>query len=326
MEKTALVLGATGGIGGESAKALLRGGWQVRALTRRADTQDDGIDWIKGDVLDAAAVANAAKGAQVIVHAVNPPGYRNWDRLVLPMLDNSIAAARAVGARVALPGTIYNYDPRMIDLAAPDTAQQPNTRKGAIRVEMEKRLSADGVRSLILRAGDYFGPKPGSSWLSQGMVTPGRPVSSVLYPGFDGIGHAWAYLPDVGEAFARLLAVESDLPDAARFHFAGHWLDRADIVGAIGRAIGKANVPSRRLPWRLLPLVAPFNATMREMIEMEPFWRHPLALDNCTLVETIGPEPHTPIDQAMLETLGGLGCLPAAATGAAPRAAMRLIA
>ena len=317
MSKTALVLGATGGIGGETAKALLRGGWQVRALTRRTDIADERIDWIKGDVLDGVAVANAAKGAQVIVHAVNPPGYRNWDRLVLPMLDNSIAAARATGARVALPGTIYNYDPRVIGLAAPDTVQVPNTRKGAIRVEMEKRLSADGVRSVVLRAGDYFGPKPGSSWLSQGMVTPGRPVRSVLYPGFDGVGHGWAYLPDVGAAFARLLAIEPDLPDTARFHFAGYSLDRAEIVGAIGRAVGNPDLSSRRLPWRLLPLVAPFNATMREMIEMESFWRHPLALDNGSLVEAIGPEPHTPIDQAIRETLRGLDCLPEAAEVAA---------
>jgi hypothetical protein len=45
-------------------------------------------------------VQRAAEGVQVIVHAVNPPGYRNWGGLVLPMTDNSIAAARRQ-ARVA---------------------------------------------------------------------------------------------------------------------------------------------------------------------------------------------------------------------------------
>uniref|UniRef100_UPI0013DAC73E SDR family NAD(P)-dependent oxidoreductase n=1 Tax=Stenotrophomonas maltophilia TaxID=40324 RepID=UPI0013DAC73E len=33
-EKTALVLGATGGIGGEVARLLVARGWQVRALNR----------------------------------------------------------------------------------------------------------------------------------------------------------------------------------------------------------------------------------------------------------------------------------------------------
>jgi hypothetical protein len=40
-----------------------------------------------------------------------PPGYRDWARLVLPMIDNTIAAARASGARIVLPGTVYNYGP-----------------------------------------------------------------------------------------------------------------------------------------------------------------------------------------------------------------------
>lgn len=37
-------------------------------------------------------VLKAASGVAVIVHAVNPPGYRNWAKLVLPMLDNTMAA------------------------------------------------------------------------------------------------------------------------------------------------------------------------------------------------------------------------------------------
>ena len=37
------------------------------------------------------------------MHAVNPSGYRNWATLVLPMIENTIAAARISGARVLLP-------------------------------------------------------------------------------------------------------------------------------------------------------------------------------------------------------------------------------
>jgi hypothetical protein len=49
--------------------------------------------------------------AQAIVHAVNPPEYRNWAALVLPMIENTIAAAKTSGARILLPGTIYNFGP-----------------------------------------------------------------------------------------------------------------------------------------------------------------------------------------------------------------------
>ena len=93
--KTALILGANGGVGGETARALIAHGWQVRALTRTPRAAQPGITWLAGDAMDAAAVLDAAHGVDAIVHAVNPPGYRNWSRLVLPMLDNSIAAAQA---------------------------------------------------------------------------------------------------------------------------------------------------------------------------------------------------------------------------------------
>ncbi len=31
-----------------------------------------------------------------------------------------------------------------------------------------RRAAKDGVKVLIVRAGDFFGPKPGNNWMSQG--------------------------------------------------------------------------------------------------------------------------------------------------------------
>ena len=60
----------------------------------------------------------APQGRSLIVHAVNPPGYRNWATQVLPMIDNTIAAAKAVGARIVLPGTVYNFGPDAFPVVA----------------------------------------------------------------------------------------------------------------------------------------------------------------------------------------------------------------
>jgi len=309
MERTVLVLGATGGVGGETARAMARHGWKVRGLVRGVRPGlDPAFEWIEGDATDRAAVLGAAQGVTAIVHAVNPPGYRDWDRLVLPMLDNSIAAALANDARIALPGTIYNYDAATTPVARPDTPQRPGTRKGRIRVEMEARLQASGARGLILRAGDFYGPRPGNNWLSQGMVKPGAPVRTVTCPGARGTGHAWAYLPDVGETFARLLDREAALPRLARFHFEGLWDgDGRRFIDAIAAALGR-RVKLRPMPWWALPLIAPFDPTMRELIEMRPFWRHPVRLDNGELVAFLGEEPRTEPVESLRATLAALGC------------------
>ncbi|NYT41217.1 NAD(P)H-binding protein [Sphingomonas sp. R-74633] len=310
MNRIALVLGASGGVGGETARALLARGWQVRGLVREIRPGlDPDISWHEGDAMVRADVLAAAKGVAAVVHAVNPPGYREWDKRVLPMLENSIEAAWANDARLALPGTIYNYDPAETPVARPESPQEPATRKGSIRKAMEARIEESGVRAVILRAGDYYGPRPGNSWLSQGMITPGKPVVKVTNPGRKGAGHAWAYLPDVGETFARLLDREEELPRFTRFHFAGHWDPDGSAFPTAIAAAGGRKAKQVRLPWSVLPLVALFNPTIRELLEMRPFWNHPVRLDNRALVAFLGEEPHTPLAESLRASLKALGSL-----------------
>ena len=318
--RTALVIGATGGIGGGVAQALIARGWRLRALTRsraraaRAFARLGPVDWVAGDALRAADVIAAAKGARIIFHGANPPGYRHWRELALPMLASAIAAAQTSGARLILPGNIYNYGPDagpVLDEGAP---QHPLTRKGRIRVEMEEMLAAaaaTGVRSLVVRAGDFFGPHAPSSWFAGAMVRPGRRLRFVVYPGRRDVGHAFAYLPDLAAAIARLAEIEARLAPVESVHFAGHWLEHGgELAEAIRRVGENPRAPILPFPAALLYLAAPFSPLMREVIEMRYLWREPLRLDNRKLVSLIGDEPHTPLDEALRTSLAALGCLP----------------
>jgi nucleoside-diphosphate-sugar epimerase len=319
---TVLVLGATGGIGGELARQLRDRGWTVRALQRREGPpmeQRDGITWIRGDALNRQDVMAAAEGCSVIVHAVNPPGYRRWSELVLPMLDNSIAAATALGATIVLPGTVYNFGPDAFPLLTETSAQHPVTRKGAIRVEMERRLFAAtslGARVLIVRAGDFFGPEARNNWFSQGLVAPGKPVKTVRNPGSRGVGHQWAYLPDVARTMAELLERRDSLEPFAVFHMAGHWdADGSQVSDSIRRVVARRTgraAGSSAFPWWLVSLASPVITTFREMLEMRYLWREPVRLENARLVAVLGWEPHTALDEAVEATLTGLGSIASA--------------
>jgi len=231
------------------------------------------------------------------------------------MLESSIAAARASGARLVVPGTIYNFGPDAFPVLSERSPQHPRTRKGAIRVAMEERLAQaarTGVRVLILRAGDFFGPRAGNSWFAQGLIKAGKPVRAVMYPGRPEVGHSWAYLPDLAETMVRLIERETELGDFEVFRFGGHWLSRGgDMADAIRRAAGRPDAPIRRFPWLAVYLSAPFVTLFREMLEMRYLWREPIALDNRKLVQFLGSEPHTPLDTAVRASLRGLGCLDA---------------
>ncbi len=315
--RTALILGATRGAGYEIATALRQRSWQLRALSRRPDEGRRLIpeaDWIHGDAMNAADVAEAAVNADLIVHAVNPPGYRNWRGLALPMLDNTIAAARASGARIMFPGTVYNYGPDAFPLLGEDAPQRTRTRKGAIRVEMEEKLrraAEGGTPVLVVRAGDFYGPHTGgNNWFSQGLVKTGRPVKAVTHPGLAGVGHAWAYLPDYGEAVAQLVDKDAELAPFETFHFSGHWFeDGREFAERIRVVAGAPGAPIRRFPWEVLLMLQPFVRLFREMAEMKYLWDVPVRLDNSKLVRLLGAEPHTPVDLAIRATLEGMDCL-----------------
>jgi nucleoside-diphosphate-sugar epimerase len=331
-DNTVLVLGGSGGIGGEVAHQLRDGGWNVRALQRRGAQpveERKGILWIRGDAMHALEVLGAAQGCSVIVHAVNPPAYRRWPELVLPMLENSIAAAAALGATLVLPGTVYNFGPDAFSVFSESSPQNPITRKGALRVEMERRLleaAHKGLRVLIVRAGDFFGPGAGNNWFSQGLVRPRQPVRSVSNPGTRGVGHQWAYLPDVARTIVELLARRESLEPFAAFHMAGHWdQDGTQMTESIRRIVARRTGRAPRVsafPWWLVAVASPFVATFREMLEMRYLWRKPLRMDNARLRRVIGREPHTPLDEAVEATLLALGTMSA---WARPLAAGRVI-
>jgi nucleoside-diphosphate-sugar epimerase len=318
--RTALLIGATGGLGLEVTKALLRHGWRVKALVRDPATAAKrlaalgGVECVAGDAMRADDVTGAAHGVDLIVHAANPPGYRNWRGLAIPMLRNSIDAARTSGARLMFPGNVYNFAPQLQGPIAEDAPQQPRTVKGAVRVEMETMLreaAKQGVRSVVIRAGDFFGGHAPSSNFSNLVVKPGRPLKSVVYPGAASVGHAWAYLPDLAEVFAAIADRESDLPAFETYHFAGHWLEPGiALAQAVQRASGNPQLPIRSFPWPLLRVLSPFVPLFREVLEMRYLWTTPVALDNAKLVALLGREPRTPLDEAIGESLRALGCLP----------------
>ncbi len=321
-ESTVLVLGATGGIGGEVARQLRDEGWAVKAMQR--DVVDpratgvvaDGVTWILGDAMNAAHVARAARDCSVIVHAVNPPGYRKWPQLVLPMLENTIAAARNEQALVLLPGTIYNYGRDAFPLLTEQSPQHPFTRKGAIRVEMEKRLQThaeQGGRVLIVRAGDFFGPSAGNNWFGQGLVQPGRRIRTIRNPGERGVGHSWSYLPDVAATMVRLLQRRDSLDPFATFHMEGQYdHDGAQMIRAIYRVVvqyGHRGPKIAAFPWWLVSLLSPLLPTFHEVLEMRYLWQQPIRLDNAKLIATLGQEPRTPLEEAVEATLIGLYCV-----------------
>lgn len=329
ISRTVLVLGANGRFGAAATQAFAEAGWHVIAQARRAPAAlPAGAHHVDTPLADPAALAAQANGADTVIYAVNPP-YTRWAAEALPLARAGMAVAERLGARFMLPGNVYNFGEAMPPLLGEDTPQDATTRKGRIRIAMERELearAAAGLRSVVIRAGDFFGGGAGS-WLDL-VIARSLSAGKLVYPGPTDLPHAWAYLPDLARAVVAV-AQRDDLPVFERLHFAGHTLTGAQLLGAIERAAEAGGIrPAggwRRggLPWPLLRAGGLVVPMWREIAEMAYLWRVPHALNGRRLTQTVGPLTETPVDAAMTHALQALGLVAskrttAAATPASP--------
>ena len=97
--KTVALTGATGFVGARILDKLLERGTPVRALTRRPQPQATGIDWIPGDLNDAAALQELVKDADAVIHCaglVKARSAEEFDRVNRQGSRSICQAVRAV--------------------------------------------------------------------------------------------------------------------------------------------------------------------------------------------------------------------------------------
>jgi nucleoside-diphosphate-sugar epimerase len=313
---TIAVLGANGRLGRVVAKAFIEAGYDVRAVTRggKLPAELAGATGVAGDALDRQSLIAATKGVDIAFNGLNPI-YSDWST-VLPMAENVMAACRANGALHLFPGTVYNFGSGMPKVLAEDTPFHPTTEKGRIRVAMEElfRREADAghVRTILLRAGDFFGGTGKGSWfdlvmaskIAKGVYTAAGPVDLV---------HEWAYLPDFARAFVGLAQNLDRLGSYEALHFPGHAVTDLEIKAAAEKAVGHG-LKLSTLPWWVLRAGSPFVPMWRAIASMSylRFEEHRLVSDR--LEGIIGPIPHTPLDKAVAAALVDMGTITGTAT------------
>lgn len=283
MTDTVLILGATGRFGRHAAKAFSDAGWTVRRFDRKHDT------------LEAAAV-----GAQVIVNAWNPP-YDKWAAQVPHLHAEVRKVAKVNGATVILPGNVYVFGadaPGKWDQNTPHRAANP---LGKIRRDMEAAYHRDGVKTIILRAGDFIDTQASGNWFDKIMTAKlGRGI--FVYPGDVSTPHAWAFLPDLARAAVGLAELRNDLPDFVDVPFPGYAATGAEMADAIAQVTGTP-VRAKEMSWLPMVLAQPFWPMAKLLLEMRYLWSLPHSLDGARLAGLLPGFAQTSLQDALKQAL-----------------------
>jgi UDP-glucose 4-epimerase len=188
--KSALVTGGAGFIGSHLVEALLAGGCRVTVLDdlssgkeRNLPASDGNLRFVRGDIRDRRAVADAVAGCEAVFHlaAVVSVPKTTQDPVGSAEVNeagslNVLDAARRAGARrlvFASSSAVYGDDPRLPKRE--DMPPKPLTpyavQKLAVEYHARVYSSLYGLPSVSLRFFNVFGPRQDPSSPYSGVIS-----------------------------------------------------------------------------------------------------------------------------------------------------------
>ena len=298
------VLGSNGHLGNAAMVAFQEAGWAVTGLGRSNRRPVQGTRFIAGDADDLAVIKAAIADADVVVHGLHLRYDRWGNGRAEAQLQVVLDAMKGSGKTLLFPGTIYNYRAKDRHVG-PDLRQDAEAPRGAIRIRLEQMLAEaareHGFQVIILRAGDFYGPGNRGEWFEAAMLMD-HAKGRVYHMADLDLRHSWAYLPDLGRAFAALAERRAELAAFENFHFAGHWASHGQMMAAIRSAAPKPLEPAP-LPWWMLRAVGLVNPVMRDIYRMRYLWLNEMELADPRLDALLGEGFVTPFEQAVGATV-----------------------
>jgi uncharacterized protein YbjT (DUF2867 family) len=248
---TLAITGATGFVGSAVLDAALAEGHQVRALARRDQPARDGVEWVRGDLGDTAALAALVAGADAVIHVAgltNTPDPAAFEAANVTGTANVIAAMKQAGAR------------RLVFVSSLAARKPELSAYGASKAKAEALVEASGLDWTTVRPPGVYGPRDvdylemfrTAKW---GFVPlPPGGASSIIHA--DDLARLLVALAASNAAATKKQTYE---PDDGR---EGGWSHK-ELAQAIGHAVGKRSVFAPHLPRAVLEATATADRLLR---------------------------------------------------------------
>lgn len=296
-----LILGATGFIGGQIARAAFAHGWQVRGLRRRPDAVGDlgdlAVEWVEGDLGNCAALVTAMLGCEIVFHCAGAYPHEAKEiahstAAAVSEMRNVLAAAREAGVRRLVytssfttigpagePGRLADERDRYI----PGTANDPYYEaKWAMETEaLRAQRRAAGLEVVVLCPVAVFGPGDVHLSVSQPLLMTAR-GRLPFYP------DATFSVVDVRDAAEAHIAAAERGRSGERYILCGHNLTMRAGLAEIARVAG-VRPPFIKLSGPLLTAVIALGSRIpgsnAAYLRTIPLWR---LVSNAKAVRELG--------------------------------------
>ena len=244
------ITGATGFVGSAVLTTALGADHQVRALARREQPARAGVEWVRGDLADAEALAALVAGADAVIHVAgltNTPDPAEFEPANVTGTANVIAAMKAAARKRLV--VVSSLAARMPGLSA----------YGASKARAETLVEASALDWTIVRPPAVYGPR------DVDMLDLFRAAKWGVVPLPPGGATSIIHADDLSRLLVTLAGNAAPTrkqiyePDDGR---EGGWSHK-ELAQAIGRAVGRRGVLAPHLPRAVLDAAATADRLLR---------------------------------------------------------------
>lgn len=303
--KKALVIGATGSMGFAIVNELSKRGIEVNAFARgeerlrRLFGKNPNVNLMAGDVFKIDRLIEAAKGADVIFHAMNVP-YGEWEEKQPQLVGHILSAAERSGAKLVAVDNIYAYGKGDGTKVNERSLKAPHTKKGKIRLQLETMIKSAKTDALIAHFPDFYGPMAENTQLHY-TLSAVLANKSAMFVGDQRTKREYIYTPDGAKALVELSLRESAYNQ--NWNIPGCGVISGEEFVQILRELTGYQKRVGTVTKTMLRMMGLFNKQMREMVEMMYLTEEPVILSGEKLEKELGAIPMTPYREGIRQTL-----------------------
>ncbi|EJV78029.1 SDR family NAD(P)-dependent oxidoreductase [Bacillus mycoides] len=303
--KKALVLGASGSMGYAIVKELCSRGIHVVAFARNKEkleilfSGEENVKVVAGDVFIQEDIMEAAKGVDIIFHAVNIP-YSDWEKKQPKLLKNILEVARYYDSKLGIVDNIYAYGRQGEEPVVEEVKKAPHTKKGKIRLQLEMMAKQAHVQMFIAHFPDFYGPNAESTLVHhtlKGVLA--NKLSSFV--GDKKIAREYIFTPDGAKAMIELAL--RDEAYGQNWNIPGYGvITGEEMIQHIQELTGYTK-PVMTVKKGMINLIGLFDKQMKEFVEMLYLTENPVVLSGEKYERYIGVVPRTSYYEGLKRTI-----------------------
>ncbi|MCW8803342.1 MAG: NAD-dependent epimerase/dehydratase family protein [Ignavibacteriaceae bacterium] len=207
------ILGSSGVIGKELAKALPQYTNKIRLVSRNPKKVNDSDELLSADLLNAEETLKAVEGSDVVYLTVGLSYDINVWRTQWPLvMKNVIEACKKKNSKFVFFDNVYSYG-KVNSWMTEESPIKPDSEKGKVRAELTEMIMNEvkqgNLKVIIAKAADFYGPSTPLSFVNIMVFENYKKGKKAQWMIDVNKKHSFTYTPDAGKGTAILGNTES---------------------------------------------------------------------------------------------------------------------